>query len=111
MPVSLSNLFGLLVSWSEAVAGSLLILGLFTRKAASTIAILLVMFTAAISTVLIKGLVIDCGCFKSEGGSSTGPMLIVRNVFLLAGAFIVMRYDEGFMGLSALTSKRKAATS
>ncbi len=97
IPFSLSNLFALCVSWTELVAGIMLILGIFPRKAAAAIAILLVMFIVAITTTLVRGMVVDCGCFGKEGGSSTSWLLIVRNVGLLVGAYLIMAYNDGFL--------------
>ncbi len=97
IPFSLSNLFALCVSWSELVAGIMLILGIYPRKAAGAIAILLVMFIIAITTTLVRGMVVDCGCFGKEGGSSTSWLLIVRNVGLLLGAYLIMAYNDGFL--------------
>jgi uncharacterized membrane protein YphA (DoxX/SURF4 family) len=99
IPFALSNLFALGVSWTELVAGAMLILGVFTRKAAGAIAILLVMFIVAISMVIVRGMAIDCGCFGSEGGSSASWLLIVRNVALLAAAGLIMRYNDGYLSL------------
>ena len=99
IPFSLSNLFALCVSWSELVAGIMLILGIFPRKAAAAIGILLVMFIVAIITTLVRGMVVDCGCFGKEGGSSTSWILIVRNVALLAGCYLIMAYNDGFLCL------------
>ncbi|HET6463430.1 MAG TPA: MauE/DoxX family redox-associated membrane protein [Candidatus Krumholzibacteria bacterium] len=98
IPFSLSNLFAIAVSWSELVAATFLILGILTRKAAGAIFILLIMFTAAITTVLVRGMVIDCGCF-GEGGASTSWLLLVRNAALLFLTFLVIRYNDGWMSL------------
>jgi len=95
VPFALSNLFALSVSWTELLAGVMLIIGLWTRKAAGAIAILLAMFIAAIVMVLVRGMVVDCGCF-GEGGSSASWLLIVRNFALLTAAILVMRYNDGF---------------
>lgn len=99
IPFALSNLFALGVSWTELVAGAMLILGVFTRKAAGAIAILLVMFIVAIAMVIVRGMTVDCGCFGSEGGSSTSWLLIVRNLALLTAAYLIMRYNDGFLSL------------
>lgn len=99
IPFALSNLFALGVSWTELVAGAMLILGVFTRKAAGAIAILLFMFIVAISMVIIRGMAIDCGCFGSEGGSSASWILIARNVALLAACCLIVRYNDGFLSL------------
>jgi putative oxidoreductase len=103
VPFAYSNLFSLALSWSELVAAIALILGVFTRKAAGAVFILLIVFIAGISATLIRGMVIDCGCF-GEGGSSTSWLLIVRNVFLLAGAYLVVRYNDGWLSLHPRTT-------
>jgi uncharacterized membrane protein YphA (DoxX/SURF4 family) len=99
IPFSLTNLFALGVSWTELIAGSMLILGVMTRKAAGAVAILLVLFIVAITTVLVRGMVVDCGCFGNEDGSSTSWLLIARNLGLLAACYLIMRYDDGFLSL------------
>ncbi len=99
IPFAFSNLFALGVSWTELVAGIMLILGIFTRKAAGAIAILLAMFIVAITMVIVRGMTVDCGCFGSEGGSSTSWLLVVRNLALLAGCYLVMAYNDGFLSL------------
>lgn len=99
IPFSLSNFFALAVSWTEITAGVMLILGAFPRKAAGAQLILLTMFTIAILTVLIRGMVIDCGCFGAEGGAKTSWLLILRNVGLLIAAYLVAVYNDGFFCL------------
>jgi putative oxidoreductase len=98
IPFSLSNLFAICVSWSEIVAATLLVLGIFTRRAAGAIFLLLIMFTGAISTVLVRHMVIDCGCF-GEGGATTSWLLLVRNAALLFGCFLVIRYNDGWLSI------------
>jgi uncharacterized membrane protein YphA (DoxX/SURF4 family) len=102
IPVSLSNLFALVVPWTELITGVLLIAGLWTRKAAAAATLLLAMFAVAVSAVVVRGMAVDCGCFGSGGGSTTGPLMIVRNLALLAAALLVMRYNDGFLGLDGL---------
>jgi uncharacterized membrane protein YphA (DoxX/SURF4 family) len=106
LPMSLSNLFAIVVAWSEMIAGVLLIVGLFTRQAAAATLLLLGMFVAALLIVMVKGMVIDCGCFSSEGGSQTGPLLMIRNLFLMAACVIVMKYDNGKYSLSRVIPAR-----
>jgi hypothetical protein len=67
------------------------------------------MFTAAISTVLVRGMVIDCGCFGA-GGATTSWLLLVRNAALLVGAFLIIRYNDGWMSLRAGTPRTPATT-
>jgi uncharacterized membrane protein YphA (DoxX/SURF4 family) len=108
LPVSLTNLFALVLSWSEMLAGIMLIFGVQTRKAAAAVFLLLVMFIVAIGTTIVRGMAIDCGCFGNEGGTQTGYLLILRNLFLIAAALIVMRFETGYLGLSRIVSRRPA---
>jgi uncharacterized membrane protein YphA (DoxX/SURF4 family) len=107
LPVGLTNIFALVVAWTELIAGIMLIFGVLTRKAAAAIFVLLVMFTIAILTTMIRGFAIDCGCFSNEGGSQTGITLIVRNLFLIAISLMIIRFDGGFLGLSRYLAKRQ----
>lgn len=108
LPVPLTNLFALVLSWSEMLAGIMLFFGVQTRKAAATVFILLVMFTVAIGTTIVRGLAIDCGCFGNEGGAQTGYLLVIRNLFLMTVSLIIMRFDSGYLGLSRIVSRKQA---
>jgi putative oxidoreductase len=110
IPFSISNLFAIAVSWSELFAAVMLILGILTRKAAGAVFILLIVFIAAISAVMVRGMVIDCGCF-GEGGSETTWLLLVRNALLLFGAFLIIRYNDGWLSLYPARTARVPPTS
>jgi uncharacterized membrane protein YphA (DoxX/SURF4 family) len=97
IPVGYSNLFALMLSWSEMIAGVFIIAGVFTRQAASAIFIMLSMFLMAILISLVRGLAIDCGCFRSEGGHGIDFSLLIRDALLLAAAYLVMRFERGFL--------------
>jgi putative oxidoreductase len=100
VPVSISNLFALSLAWAELVAGAMLILGVFTRRAAGAVFLLLCSFVIALTTVLVRGMVIDCGCFKSgQGSAPVSAWLIIRNVLSLGGAWLIIQYNDGFASL------------
>ena len=106
IPTSLSNLFALFLAWSELIAGIFLILGIFTKQSAMVIVILLALFIIAIAVTMIRGLVIDCGCFD-EKGDPVDSMLLVRNLLLVIVAYMVIQFDTGFLSTSALFSKKQ----
>jgi uncharacterized membrane protein YphA (DoxX/SURF4 family) len=106
IPVGVSNLFTIALAWAELVSGVLLIVGLFTKQAAGAIFLLLGMFVVALLFVTVKGMVIDCGCFSSEGGSQTGPILIMRNVLMMAACVLIAKYDGGQFSLARLIPAR-----
>jgi uncharacterized membrane protein YphA (DoxX/SURF4 family) len=107
LPVGLTNLFALLIAWSEVLAGIMLILGVMTKKAAGAILLMLTMFTVAVLATMIKGLVIDCGCFSTGGNQSTSFPLVIRNLFLIAAAVMVMLFDRGAWSVSSAFSRRR----
>ncbi|MDH3196741.1 MAG: DoxX family membrane protein [Candidatus Krumholzibacteria bacterium] len=101
LPVSLSNLFALVMAWSELVAGAMLVMGVLVRPAAGAAFLLFALFTVALATALVRGMVIDCGCFGSGGDSHAmvGLWMIARNVVLLAASWFVIRHHDGFLAL------------
>ena len=106
LPLSITNLFALVVAWAELVTGVMLVVGLRLRQSAGAIFLLLFMFTVAIITTLVRGLAIDCGCFSNEGGSTTNYTLVIRNLFLMAGAAIVMRFGTDYLTVDSLLPRR-----
>ena len=101
LPVSITNLFALVLAWAELFSGLMLILGVFTRQATGALCLMLVSFIVALSAVLARGLAIDCGCFTTEGGSSANALLIVRNTVMLAACLLIMRFDRGWLSLGS----------
>jgi len=101
LPVSLTNLFALVLAWAEFCSGVLLILGVFTRQAAGALLLILVMFVAALAAVIARGMAINCGCFTSDGGSSVNILLIIRNILMVGACILIMRFDRGWMSLGS----------
>lgn len=101
LPIEITNLFAIFIAWSEAVAATMLILGVMTRKAAGAVLILLVIFTIAIATTVVRGIAVDCGCFSAGSNHTTDYTLVIRNLFLICAALMVMLFDGGFWSLSS----------
>ena len=72
VPGELINLMSIILPWLELVIGLALIFGLAYRGAVWWANLLLVVFIIALSMTIIRGIDIDCGCFKA-GMSATGP--------------------------------------
>jgi uncharacterized membrane protein YphA (DoxX/SURF4 family) len=64
LPAGLINISSLVLPWVELFCGLALILGVWRKPALAIIALLLVVFIAAISFNLARGNAIDCGCFN-----------------------------------------------
>ena len=64
LPAGLINFSSLVMPWVELLCGLALVLGIWRRAALGIIALMLVVFIAAISFNLARGNAIDCGCFN-----------------------------------------------
>jgi putative oxidoreductase len=89
-----ANLLAVVLPWVEAVAGVLLIVGLWRREAAIVTALMLVMFLVAVGWAMSHGIDVEnCGCFsvkKGEGGGrGAGWGLLAGDTAMLAAALFV----------------------
>ncbi len=91
------------IPWCEAIAGLFLLLGIWTRAAATVITLLLLAFTGAIASIIIRnqmGANIDthCSCFgKLEWpcGSTVGYCQLIRDIIMLIMGLIVIAFGPG----------------
>jgi len=93
-----SNLVAVILPWVEALAGVLLVAGVWKREAAAVIAVLLVVFIVAAGSVMARGIDVEnCGCVSTarteEPGwfKGVGWFLIARNLVLLGTAVVLIR--------------------
>jgi uncharacterized membrane protein YphA (DoxX/SURF4 family) len=78
----------------EVAVGACLVLGLLTRVAAALSGFLLLAFVVGISSVWMRGIEIDCGCFGGggvrAGAASAYPWEIARDLGMAALSFFVV---------------------
>lgn len=89
LPMTLSRVLALCLPWIELCVGLALLCGLNVRGSALVAAALLVTFIGAISSTVIRGLDIQCGCFGAHS-SSVGLRSLLEDFLLLlvaAGVF------------------------
>jgi len=83
----------LILPWIELVCGIFLIVGVFKKASAVILSILLAIFISAIFSTLVRGISLDCGCFKASaeaGKEAISPyLLILRDIMLLIPAIII----------------------
>lgn len=93
-----SNLVAVILPWVEALAGVLLIAGLWRREAAVVIAAMLVVFLIAAGSVLARGIDVEnCGCTSVSAKApaeksffhGVGTFLVLRNLVMLGGALVL----------------------
>jgi putative oxidoreductase len=71
LPGNLVNASALVMPWLELLAGLALILGVWRGAARNLIALMLVVFIAAIAFNLARNNAIDCGCFDVSAAGKT----------------------------------------
>lgn len=106
VPESASHLTMLatfVIPWVEAIAGLLLLVGLWTRAAAAAICLGLLVFMAAIGSIIVRnmaGAAIDtkCSCFGKLDWpcpANVGYCQLIRDALMLALAVIVIAWGPG----------------
>jgi uncharacterized membrane protein YphA (DoxX/SURF4 family) len=92
-----ANLLAVVLPWLEALAGILLLSGVWKRESALVIALLLVIFIGAAGSVMARGIDVEnCGCTsvkaKAEAGffRGVGWFLVLRNSVLLASSLVLL---------------------
>jgi uncharacterized membrane protein YphA (DoxX/SURF4 family) len=96
-----SNLVAVILPWVEALAGLLLVAGLWRREAAAVIAVLLVVFVLAAGSVMARGIDVEnCGCVSTAAAKApswfegVGWFLVSRNLALLWAALVLVRHQR-----------------
>ncbi|MCF7796876.1 MAG: DoxX family membrane protein [Lentisphaeria bacterium] len=80
----------ILLPWVEMITGIMLIANIFPRTNAGIQAVLLMVFTIAVSIAVARGLDINCGCFSlDENGTRTTVWKIGENLLMIVLAVVV----------------------
>lgn len=108
LPKHLSVLAAYAVPCTELVAGVLLVIGLWARSAALVIGTMLLVFIAAMLSVLYRGIDAHCSCFGKfeipcEG--AIGWCHLARNAALMGLAAIVIAVGPGALAVDRESSK------
>jgi len=83
-------LAALYLPWLEVIAAAALLIPKTTRASAIIIATLMLIFTAALLSAWLRGLDITCGCFGTTLETSNYPLLLTRDLALLAVALATL---------------------
>lgn len=91
LPEAMVPLVAIVLPWTEAVCGICLVTGIWAGGAALIINMLVVVFIAALSMNLLRGIDVNCGCFSVDGASAgSTPLEIGRDVVILAMGIVVL---------------------
>jgi uncharacterized membrane protein YphA (DoxX/SURF4 family) len=92
VPNAFINMMAIALPWLELICGILIIVGVFVRGSAMLIGAMLAVFIIALSSALMRGLDISCGCFTLEGGRSIAANTLVEDILLIICAGIALLY-------------------
>lgn len=107
LPEQSLNLFALIIPWLEMIIGLFLVFGIFVRESALLGAFLMIVFIAAISIAIVRGLDIECGCFGTKDGSRVGLLRIIEDLLILLGFLWLAAFGSDFLSLTKLKRKNK----
>ena len=99
LPEASLNLFALIIPWLELIIGLFIVLGIFVRESALLGGFLMIVFIAAISIAIVRGLDIECGCFGTKDGSRVGILRIVEDLLILLGFIWLAAFGSDFLSL------------
>lgn len=85
----------------EIFLGLYLVAGLFVRASALVGTILFAVFAAAQLQAVIRGLVLDCGCFGAVARTTVGPWTIIRDVILGIPTFVMLAFPSRRLSLDS----------
>jgi len=98
LPDILINFFAVVLPWAEIVCALCLISGRFVAGASMIITLMLLAFTIALVSALVRGLDISCGCFSTDPDAARITWwYLVRDIALtLAGmALFLLNSQKG----------------
>ncbi len=91
LPYFAAYLAAAILPWLEICCGVLLIIGWRLRAAAGMVALLNIAFIVALAAAMVRGLDIDCGCFKQAAAKAPVWQALLRDTVLLVMALTVLR--------------------
>ncbi len=94
----------------ELVVGLLLLFGLLTRLAAVGAVGLFAVFTFFILYDLTHNRNVSCHCFGKLSDDKVTPMSVVRNVFLMALAVLLLAAFDGWLGIDGTLASSSGGT-
>ncbi len=79
--------------WVEFICGLLLVMNIRLQAGATLVLLMNAIFIIALASAIIRGLDIDCGCFRQGGAKTTPWNALLRDVALMAGTLALLRLE------------------
>ena len=96
VPFGLENIISIFLPWLELIIGVGLIVGFMVDGSVVLSMSLLVMFIVAISSAILRGYNIDCGCGLKEGQLVGTQKLLENSLLFISGLLILNRKYRNF---------------
>jgi len=97
LPFGLENLLGIVLPILELLVGICLVFGIMLDGSAIITAGMMTVFIIALSQAMIRGIDINCGCFKvtvENGGHQVGIRRIIEDSLFLGMSLMVLSRGE-----------------
>ena len=100
-PIAINNLVALILPWVELIIGLSLIIGVFLDGASFFSIILLIFFIFIIAQAYMRGISLNCGCFKTALDPALGDLKqeMLWRIFediLFLGLAIIVYFRKAF---------------
>lgn len=104
LPAAGNQIAAVVIPWWEMTAGVLLVLNLWLRPTCWMASGLFVVFGGAVTSALVRGLDLHCGCFGTGGGGRTGVGLLLLDLAGIGLATCLARKKTGVMEATSFRS-------
>lgn len=94
LPHAMNQLIAAALPYVEVLAGGFVLANRKIRPAALLITVLNVVFIIALSSALVRGLDISCGCFRPHSQTTPGIALVRDAAFLAMAALVFALRDR-----------------
>ena len=85
LPFWMPAIIATILPWVELLCGFAVLFGIFLRGSSLLLSAMLVVFTLAVISALLRGLDISCGCFtRDPAAGHIGWLKVVQNTLLFA---------------------------
>jgi putative oxidoreductase len=89
LPYFFNYLVAATIPWIEFTCGVFLIIGFRVRAAAGIAAAMNILFIVLLASTILRGLDIDCGCFRQGGEKTSAWIAIMRDIIFLSAALFL----------------------
>jgi uncharacterized membrane protein YphA (DoxX/SURF4 family) len=112
LPQTADRFFAVYLPWLEFVLGLFLILGILYRTSSLLLAGINLIFIFAILSVIVRGKVVDCGCFGLLSGvlglpDSADIKAVIRNIVFICLCLYIFRTEKTVLSLEGYINKKE----